>query len=80
MAAGEWLKLMIIFKGQPRGQIARKELKTFNPTVYYACQKAAWMDESCMIRWILLVLKDYLRVTPTPPPPGGVPRLIQDKY
>jgi hypothetical protein len=48
-AAGEWLKPMIIFKGQPRGQIAWKELKTFNSMVYYACQKATWMDKTCMI-------------------------------
>ena len=63
-AAGEWLKPMIIFKGQPRGRIARKELKTFDPSAFYACQKAAWMDKTCMIRWIRLVLKDYLWVTP----------------
>ena len=40
LAAGEWLKPMIIFKGQPRGRVARKELKTSNPSVFYACQKA----------------------------------------
>ena len=40
LAAGEWLKPMIIFKGQPRGRIAWKELKTFNPLAFYACQKA----------------------------------------
>ena len=68
-AAGEWLKLMIIFKGRLRGRIAWKELKTFNPLAFYACQKAAWMEEMCMIRWIRLVLKDYLRVNP--PPAGG---------
>ena len=66
LAAGEWLKPMIIFKGQRRGQIAWKELKTFNPLAFYACQKAVWMGETCMIHWIRLVLKDYLWVNPPP--------------
>ena len=78
LAAGECLKPMMIFKGQPRGRISRKELKTFNPSAFYACRKAAWMDETCMIRWIRLVLKDYLRVNP--PLPGVVPLLILDEY
>jgi hypothetical protein len=66
LAAGEWLKPMKIFKGQPRGRIAWKELKTFNPLAFYACQKVAWMDETCMIRWLCLVLKDYLQANPPP--------------
>jgi hypothetical protein len=60
LAAGEWLKPMIIFKGQPRGRIIRKELKTFNPFALYACKKAAWMDKTCMIWWVHLVHKDFL--------------------
>ncbi len=36
------------------------------------------MDETCMIRWIRLVLKDYLWVNP--PPPGVIPLLILDEY
>ena len=50
LAAGEWLKSMVIFKGQPRGQISPKELKICNPSAFYACQKTVWMDETCMIR------------------------------
>jgi hypothetical protein len=50
LAAGEWLKPMVIFKGQPRGQISPKELKIFNPSAFYACQKTVWMDKTCMIR------------------------------
>ena len=66
LGAGEWLKPIIIFKGQPRGRIAWKELKTSDPLAFYACQKAAWMDKTCMICWIHLVLKDYLWVNPPP--------------
>jgi hypothetical protein len=36
------------------------------------------MDETCMIHWIRLVLKDYFRVNP--PPPGVVSLLILDEY
>ncbi len=36
------------------------------------------MDETCMIRWVQLVLKENLRVNP--PPPGIVPVLILDAY
>ena len=35
---------MTNFKGMPRGRLAQKELKTFNPSVFDAYQKAAWMD------------------------------------
>ena len=35
-------------------------------------------DETCMIRWVQLVLKENLRVNP--PPPGIVPVLILDAY
>ena len=79
LAAGEWLNPMLIFKGQPRGRIVWKELKTFNPLAFYSCQKAGWMDKTCIIRWICLVLKDYLQVN-SPPPPGVVPLLILDEY
>ena len=38
--AVEWLKPMIICKGMPRGRIPQKELKTFDPSTFYVCQKA----------------------------------------
>jgi hypothetical protein len=75
---GEWLKPMIIFKGTLRGIVAQKELKTFNPSTFYACQKLVWMDETCMIWCVQLVLKEYLRTNP--PLPGVVLVLILDAY
>ena len=62
LAAGEWLKPMVIFKGRPRGKISRKELKTVDHLAFYAYQKAEWMDETCMIHWVRLVVNDYLWV------------------
>ena len=76
--AGERLKPVIIFKGTPRGKIAQKELKTFDPYAFYACQKVAWMGRTCMIQWVQLVLKDYLWVNP--PLLGIIPVLILDEY
>jgi hypothetical protein len=60
----------------PSGKITQQELKTFDPSAFDACQKAAWMDKNCMIQWVTLVLKEYLRVNP--PPPGILLVLILD--
>ncbi|KAG7344129.1 DDE superfamily endonuclease [Nitzschia inconspicua] len=53
-ADGSKLKPMIIFKGEPRGTIATREL----PVSQYAnqlalcCQPAAWQDNENMLMWI----------------------------
>jgi hypothetical protein len=77
-ASGESLPPMIIFKGSPKGRIVKKELPTLDPTCFYRCQKAAWMDEDCMLAWVDLVLKKYL--VDNPPPPGVVPVILLDSY
>ena len=75
MAAGDFLMPMIIFKGKPDGQIARRELPTLDPTSIYACQDAAGMDERCMLIWVDEVFSAYLVANPaaggraTRPPP-----------
>jgi len=40
LVAVEWLKPMIICKGASRGRIPQKELKNFDPSTFYVCQKA----------------------------------------
>ena len=77
-ASGESLPPMIIFKGSPKGRIVKTELATLDPTCFYRCQRAAWMDEDCMLAWVDLVLKKYL--VDFPPPPGVVPVILLDSY
>ena len=77
-AAGDFLTPMIIFKGKPDGQIARRELPTLDPTSIYACQDAAWMDERCMLIWVDEVFSAYL--VANPPPEGVQPVLLLDSY
>ena len=77
-ASGESLPPMIIFKGSPKGRIVKTELATLDPTCFYRCQRAAWMDEDCMLTWVDLVLKKYL--VDNPPPPGVVPVILLDSY
>jgi len=77
-AAGEFLRPMLIYKGKATGKIAKTEFVRHDPTSIYACQAAAWMDETCMLRWIDEVLKPYLVVNR--PPPGIVPVILLDAY
>jgi hypothetical protein len=44
-ADGTVLPLMLIFKGQPSGCIAKTEFATYTATHRYRCQANAWMDE-----------------------------------
>jgi hypothetical protein len=69
---------MLIYKGKAKGLITTRELKHHNPTLVYACQDAAWMDEVCMLRWVEEILKPYLAVNP--PPLGIVPVILLDAY
>ena len=77
-AAGEFLRPMLIYKGKATGKIATTEFQRHDPTSIYACQVAAWMDETCMLRWVDEVLKPYLVVNR--PPPGIVPVILLDAY
>jgi hypothetical protein len=78
MAAGDFLCPMLIYKGKAKGLIATRELKHHDPTLVYACQDAAWMDEVCMLRWVKEILKPYLAVNP--PPLGIMPVILLDAY
>jgi hypothetical protein len=78
IVAGNFLCPMLIFKGKAKGLIAMRELKHYNPTLVYACQDAAWMDEVCMLRWVDKILKPYLKCNPSPP--GIVPVILLDAY
>ena len=69
---------MIIFKGKPDEQIARRKLPTLDPTSIYACQDAAWMDERCMLIWVDELFSAYL--VANPPPEGVQPILLLDSY
>jgi hypothetical protein len=48
-ADGMVLPMMLIFKGQPGGCIAKMEFATYPVTHHYQCQANAWMGEVCMI-------------------------------
>ncbi len=50
--SGNLLPPFLIFKGEPNGRIAKKELPTFPEMCHYAMQKKAWMDEAMMMKWI----------------------------
>ena len=57
-ADGDKLKPMLIFKGEPAGRIATRELPTFQTRAHVslACQPNAWQDDSNMLKWIDNVL------------------------
>jgi hypothetical protein len=78
MAAGNFLTPMIFSKGTPRGRITQTELPNFDPTSIYACQKAAWIDERCMLIWIKQILGPYLVVNL--PPLGIQPVILLNAY
>ncbi len=77
-AACDFLSPMMIYKGKAKGHIATREFQHHGPSLLYACQDAAWMDEVCMRRWVDEILKPYLQVNP--PPPGIVSIILLDAY
>ena len=77
-ASGEFLRPMIVYKGQPGKHIATRELPLHDPTSHYACQVKGWMDEIRMQEWVHVVLAAY--IADTPPPPGIVPVILLDAY
>ena len=72
------LPLVLVFKGQPKGRIVKKEFPSgiYPEGHFYHCQPAAWMDETVMIAWVKTVLKLYVEMAPK----HVVPVLILDMY
>ena len=79
-AAGGTLPPLIVFKGTPKGRIARDFVNAiangYPAGCFYACQARAWMDEEVMLQWVDKILKPYVEIAP----PGIVPLLFLDKY
>lgn len=72
-ADGSKLKPMMIFKGNPTGTIARRELPE-NPNrddIALVCQPNAYQDEANMLQWIELCLAPYVADKPE-----GVPCIL----
>ena len=72
------LPLMLVYKGQLNGRIAKKEfLSGFYPSNhFYHCWPAVWMDKMGIIVWVNDVLKPYIVTAPD----HVVPILILDMY
>lgn len=62
-ASGKKLKPMLIFKGQPDGHIATRELPMLSvrEDMVMVCQPSAWQDNENMAKWIDLCLVPYLQ-------------------
>ena len=63
-ASGKMLKPLVIFKGKPGARIETREFRTYDQSMYYACQESAWMDERVMRVWVQRVLKPYVEEVP----------------
>jgi hypothetical protein len=75
-ADGMLLPSMVVFRGQPKGRIARSEFSSYPTTNMYRCQANAWMDEAVMVAWVDEVLTPYVATAPD----DVVPLLILDSY
>jgi hypothetical protein len=75
-ASGKVLLTMLVFKGSYKGRIVKEELPTLTPSMFYACQANAWMDERAMLQWVEWVLKPYVETAPD----GIIPMLFLDSY
>jgi hypothetical protein len=75
-ADGMVLPSMLIFRGQPSGNITRTEFATYPATHRYRCQANAWMDEVCIIAWVNEVLAPYVATAPD----DIVPLLVLNSY
>jgi hypothetical protein len=75
-ADGRLLPLMVVFKGQPKGKIARTEFSSYPTTNIYCCQANAWMDMAVMVAWVDEVLAPYVAMVPD----DIVPLLVLDSY
>ena len=69
---------MIIFKGTAKGRIEKNELLMFDRTRDYLCQNNSWMDEICMLIWVVECLGSFLLLRP--PPASIMPVIPLDVY
>ena len=58
-ASGNFLKLILVFKGISGGRI-KKRKPTFPTQISYKCQNNAWMDKDIMGKSIEEVFKPYI--------------------
>ena len=77
--------MMVVFKGQPKGRIARTEFSSYPTTNMYRCQANAWMDEAVMVAWVdevvmLAWVDDILRPYVQTDPDNVIPLLILNSY
>jgi hypothetical protein len=75
-ADGMVLPLMVIFKGEPNGRIAKKEFARYPAPHSYCCQENAWMDEVVMLAWVDDILRPYVQTDPD----NVIPLLILNSY
>jgi hypothetical protein len=66
---------MVVFKGQPKGRIARTEFSLYPTTNMYRCQANAWMDKA-VIAWVDKVVAPYIALALD----DVVPLLILNSY
>ena len=59
-ADGTKLPILFILPGAKNGTIARQEVKEYNTSHYYLCQKNAWMDSQIWQYYLQTVLKPHL--------------------
>ena len=74
-ASGKSLMPMLVFRGKPNGTIF-KSFGTYPNGCEYLTQKAAWMDEPSMLKWIDQVLAPYILTAPA----GIHPIILLDSY
>ena len=77
--SGKMMTPYIIFKGMPGGRIEKRELPTFSDHAYYAMQKNAWCDETCMLDWLNKSFKDWVDARKVQFP-DIIPVLILDAF
>jgi hypothetical protein len=63
-ASGHQLPLMVVFKGSPKGTIARSEIPTLPTGLFYKVNKKAWFNKQVMLDWVKLVLAPYVATAP----------------
>ena len=54
----------IVFKGTPKGKSATEEVPNFPKMIYYACQKRAGVDKTCMLDCVNKVLQPHVATAP----------------
>ena len=78
--AGDKLKPLVIFKGQPGGRIQKKEFPTYSEEGFWEIQKNAWCDERIMLVWVFKVLAPWKKGLKEKYGPSIIPIIILDAY